>query len=93
MAAPVLLIEVLPPLNEAQTRAPIWGDSTIPSVTEIVVPRTSTMPREVLRRAPGRNWPAAPEMVGAAGTLRRDSIGFATPLRDVYQTSGVGETG
>lgn len=87
---PVIVIEILSPSNETQTRANIWGYTTIPSVAEIVVLRTSVVMAEVLRRGPDGNWPAEPELVGVDETLRLDSIGFAAPLRSAYQTSGLG---
>jgi Uma2 family endonuclease len=80
---PVIVIEILSPSNETQTRANIWGYTTIPSVIEIVVLHTSVAMAEVLRRGPDGNWPAQPE-------LRLDSIGFEAPLRAAYQTSGLG---
>lgn len=83
------MIEILSPSNETQTRANIWGYTTIPSVTEIVVLRTSVAMAEVLRRGPDGNWPAEPELVGIDETLRLDSVGFAAPLRSAYQTSGL----
>jgi Uma2 family endonuclease len=86
---PVVLIESLSPSNETQTRANIWGYTTIPSVMEIVVLRSSGIEAEILRRDPDGNWPAQPELVAADGTLRLDSIGFVAALRSAYQTSGL----
>jgi hypothetical protein len=34
-------------------------------------------------------WPQQPDVIDSGGELRRDSIGFATPLRDAYRTSGL----
>jgi Uma2 family endonuclease len=86
---PVVLIEILSPSNEPKTRANVWAYSTIPSVAEIVVLRTSSVIAEVLRRQSDGSWPAQPEMVGSEGELRLDSIGFATPLRLAYRTAGL----
>lgn len=86
---PVVLIEILSPSNEAETRANLWGYATIPSVAEIVVLATSRIAAEVLRRGSDGTWPEQPELVGPDGQLRLDSIGFATPLRAAYRTSGI----
>ena len=86
---PVVLIEILSPSNEMETRANVWAYTTIPSVAEIVILRSTAVQAEVLRREPDGNWPAEPELVDADGMLRFDSIGFVTPLRAAYQTSGL----
>jgi len=44
---------------------------------------------EVLRRASDGAWPQQPEIIGADGELRFDSIGFAVSLREIYRTSGL----
>ena len=49
---PVLLIEILSPSNEAQTRANIWAYTTIPSVREILAVHSTRIEAELLRRAP-----------------------------------------
>lgn len=90
LAEPVVLIEILSPSNETKTRANVWTYTTIPTVAEIVILRTSSVIAEVLRRQPDGFWPEQPEMVGADGELRLDSIGFAEPLRSAYRTAGLG---
>lgn len=89
LSDPVVLIEILSPSNEPQTSANVWAYSTIPSVAEIVVLRTSSILAELLRRQSDGSWPAQPEMVGGEGQLRLDSIGFAAPLRLAYRTTGL----
>lgn len=84
-----MLIEILSPSNEPKIRANVWAYSTIPTVAEIVVLRTSTVTAEVLRRLPDGSWPAQAEMIGIDGELRLDSIGFAGPLRLAYRTAGL----
>jgi Uma2 family endonuclease len=90
MAEPVLLIEILSPSNEPKTRANVWAYTTIPSVAEIVIFRSSSVTAEVLRRQPDGSWPADAELVTGEGELRLDSIGFATPLRAAYRTTELG---
>ena len=86
---PVVLIEILSPSNEAETRANVWAYTTIPTVAEIVLLRSSAVVAEVLRRRPDGTWPEQADMIGAEGELRLDSIGFAAPLRAAYRTAGV----
>jgi Uma2 family endonuclease len=86
---PVLLIEIMSPSNEAQTRANIWAYTTIPSVQEILAAHSTRIEAELLRRGLDGNWPETPEVVTGAGTLRLDSIGFATPLVEFYRTTAL----
>lgn len=86
---PVVLIEILSPSNEAETRANVWAYTTIPTVAEIVLLRSSAVVAEVLRRRADGTWPEQADMIGAEGELRLDSIGFAAPLRAAYRTAGV----
>jgi Uma2 family endonuclease len=87
MHEPVGLIEILSPTNVSKTRANVVAYRTIPSVTEIVVLRSTAIEAEVLRRDPDGAWPQQPDVVDANGELRLDSIGFATPLRAAYRTT------
>jgi Uma2 family endonuclease len=89
MLKPLLLIEILSPSNASKTRANVRAYRTIPGVQEIVVLRSAAISAEILRRGPDGAWPRQPEHVGADGTLRLDSIGFAAPLRDAYRTTGL----
>ncbi|MFL5256140.1 MAG: Uma2 family endonuclease, partial [Rhodopila sp.] len=86
---PVLLIEILSPSNEAETRANIWAYTTIPSVQEILAVHSTRIEAEPLRRGPDGNWPEIPEVVTGAETLRLASIGFATPLAAFYRTTAL----
>ena len=86
---PVVLVEILSPSNEAETRANLWAYASIPSVAEIVVVFTSRIAAEVLRRGADGAWPAQPELIGPDGELRIDSVGVTVPLRAAYRTSGL----
>ena len=90
MPEPVVLIEILSPSNEADTRANVWAYTTIPSVMEILLVRATSVDAELLRRGPDGSWPEQPETIGADGVLRLDSIGFAEPLRLAYRTTALG---
>ncbi len=86
---PVLLIEILSPGNVAKTRSNIWTYTTIPSVQEILVVRSTRMEIELLRRGPDGNWPDSPLIVKAPDHLELASIGFTVPVADIYRTAGV----
>ena len=86
---PLVLIEVLSPSNEAETRANVRAYTTIPSVREILVVSSTAMAAELLRRRVDESWPEQPELIGTEGELRLEAIGFAAPLRDAYRTSGL----
>ncbi len=90
VAEPVLLIEILSPSNEVETRANVWAYTTIPSVREILLVRSSRIEAELLRRGADGNWPADAERLSKDGTLTLDSIGFTTPLAALYRTAGLG---
>jgi Uma2 family endonuclease len=86
---PILLIEILSPSNEAKTRANVWAYTTVPSVREILVVRSTRMEVELLRRDADGNWPAAPVIVRAPEVLELASIGFQAPAADLYRTAGL----
>ena len=89
LAEPVALIEILSPSNERETRANVWAYTTIPSVVEIVMLRSTAVAAEVLRRQADGSWPAQPENLGPEDELRLDSIGFAAPLHAAYRNTGL----
>jgi Uma2 family endonuclease len=89
MHEPLVLIEILSPTNVSRTRANVRAYTTIATVAEIVVLRSTAIAAEVLRREPGGEWPQQPDIIDATGELRLDSIGFAVPLRDAYRTTNL----
>ncbi len=89
LSNPVVLIEILSPSNETETRANVWAFATVPSVAEIVILDSLRIAAEVMRRAPDGVWPDDPELLGAEDMLRLDSIGFAAPLRAAYRGTGL----
>lgn len=86
---PVLLVEILSPGNEAKTRSNIWAYTTMPSVQEILVVRSTRMEVELLRRAADGNWPASPVIIRPPDALGLSSIGFEVPVADLYRTAGL----
>lgn len=89
IADPVLLIEILSPSNEAQTRANVWAYTTIPSVVEILLLSSTSISGELLRRDSLGQWADDPLMLDADSHVHLASIGFSTPLRGFYATTSL----
>ena len=87
---PVLLIEILSPSNEAETRSNIWAYTTIPSVREILAIDSTKIEAELLVRGTDGNWPASPVILTAGDTLTLPGIGFSTRLEAFYRTTALG---
>jgi Uma2 family endonuclease len=86
---PVLLIEILSPSSEAETRANIWAYATVPTVKEILAIRSTRIEAELLIRNPDGRWPAEPAIIGPGGDVSLPSIGFAAPLAALYRTAAL----
>lgn len=86
---PVLLIEILSPSNEAETRANIWAYTTVPSVREILAVHSTRIEAELLRRNPDGAWPAEPDIIADGGVLTLASIEYSTPLTALYRTTAL----
>jgi Uma2 family endonuclease len=86
---PVVLLEILSPSNERETRTAVWAYATIPSVQEILLLRSSRIEGELLLREPGGNWPANPTILRGSDPLTLPSIGFTAPLAALYRTTGL----
>ncbi len=87
MPDPVLLIEILSPSNENETRANIWAYTTIPTVREILAVRSTRIEAELLRRRGDGSWPEEPDIIGPGTDLSLASIDFTAPLADCYRTT------
>jgi len=83
---PVLIIEILSPSNRAETWANVWTYITIPSLREILVLNSTSISGDILRRRGDDTWPEEPESI-INGDLVLKSIGFCTPLADIYRTT------
>ena len=86
---PVLIVEILSPSNQTETWANVWAYTTIPSVREILVLRTTTIGADLLRRGPDGTWPREPDII-TEGALVLDSIGLRTPLAALYRDTDLG---
>lgn len=87
MPDPVLLIEILSPSNENETRANIWAYTTIPTVREILAVRSTRIEAELLRRRDDGSWPEEPDLIGPTADLSLVSIEFVGPLAAFYRTT------
>lgn len=84
LAEPMLVVEILSPSNEAETRANVWAYTTIPTVREILLVRSTGIAAELLRREADGSWPANPQPIGKDGALSLDSLDFTCPLAAFY---------
>ena len=83
---PTLIVEILSPSNQAETWANVWAYITIPSLHEILVLSSIMVRADILRRRADGTWPGEPETI-TQGDLVLESIGFRTPLSDIYRTT------
>ncbi len=81
---PILIVEILSPSNEAETRENVWAFASIPSVREILLVRSADIGAELFRREADGSWPEQPGLIGETGELALDSIGFRAPLGAFY---------
>jgi len=91
ISAPVLVVEILSPSNQAETWNNVWAYTSIPTVQEVLVLHSTRIGADLLRRGPDGAWPADPSAV-ASGELILDSIGFRMPLADIYRTTRLHRT-
>ena len=62
---PVLVVEILSPSNETETRENVWAYASIPSVQEILLLRSTEIAAELLRRQADGNWPEQALAIGS----------------------------
>lgn len=86
---PVLLIEILSPSKEPETRANVWTYTTIPSVQEILLVRSTRVEAEVLRRGRDGTWPEQPAIIHPTDVLELTSLDFTASLASLYRTTGL----
>jgi Uma2 family endonuclease len=84
---PILLIEILSPRDEVETRANIWAYTTIPSVLEILVVSSTKIEAELLRRRGDGSWPETPEQIAADSDVMLESVDFSATLGAFYRTT------
>jgi Uma2 family endonuclease len=84
---PLILVEILSPSNEAETRANVWAYLTIPTVMEVLIVNSTLIEAELLRRNADATWPEVPKQIGPDDALTLESIGFSVPLAALYRTT------
>ena len=82
---PILIVEVLSPGNQDDTRDNVRAYATLPSVQEIVVLYSTRILAETHRRDASGAWLPNPEVVGADGRLRLETVGLDVRLADAYR--------
>ena len=79
---PVLIIEILSPSNQVETWLNVWAYTTIPSLREVLVVRSTARGALLLRRNADGSWPDTPTTT-EAGDLTLELIGFTAPLESL----------
>ena len=82
---PILIIEILSPSNERETRENVWAYATIPSLREILLVRSTEIAAELLRRQEDGSWPEQPRLVAENDAVDLDSIGFSASPAIFYE--------
>jgi len=85
LSEPLLIIEILSPGNQDDTRDNVRAYATLPSVQEMVVLYSTRLLAEVHRRDANGAWLPNPEVVAADGCLRLPSVGLDVPLAEAYE--------
>jgi len=88
---PILLIQILSPSNERETRRNVWAYATIPTVREILLVESTRVAAELLRRQPDGSWPPDPQVLGPGDQLELTSIDFTCGLKDFYRGTRLAE--
>jgi Uma2 family endonuclease len=89
ISEPNILIEVLSPSNEADTRANVWAYTTTPSAREILIVRSTRIEAELLRRRDDGSWLDEPAILGPNDTIVLMSIDFTMTMRSLYRRTSL----
>jgi len=87
LTEPTLVVEILSPSNESETRENVWAYTTIPTVQEILLIRSTRIAAELLRRDADGSWPSNPQPIEADGPLFLESLDFSCPLAAIYENT------
>jgi Uma2 family endonuclease len=88
---PILLIEILSPSNERETRRNVWTFITIPTLCEVLLVDSTQVAAELLRRQPDGFWPPDPQILGPDDQVNLTSIDFTCALKDFYRGTRLAE--
>jgi Uma2 family endonuclease len=89
---PILLIEILSPSNERETRRNVWAYVSIPTVREVLLVESIRVAAELLRRQPDGFWPPDPQILGPDDQVSLTSIDFTCALKDFYRGTRLAES-
>ena len=90
---PTLVVEILSPSNESETRENVWAYSTIPTVREILLIRSTRIAAELIRRGADGSWPSNPQAIEADAALVLESLDFSCPLAAIYENTHLARVG
>ncbi len=82
---PIVLIEVLSPGNQDDTRDNVRAYSTLPTVQEMAVVHSTRVLIELHRRDKAGNWPPEPEYLEAGQRLTLATLGLDHPVEAIYR--------
>jgi hypothetical protein len=85
LTEPTLVVEILSPSNESETRENVWAYTTIPTVREIA--------GELIRRGSDGSRPSNPQPIGADAALFLASLDFPCPLAAIYENTHLAPAG
>jgi Uma2 family endonuclease len=84
---PIVVIEILLPSNERDSRANVWSFTTIPSVRELLTVHTAEIRADLLRREDDSTWPDNPLTLTVGDAVTLESIDFTAPIAAFYRTA------
>jgi Uma2 family endonuclease len=93
LSEPTLVIEILSPSNESETRENVWAYTTIPTVREILLIRSTRIAAELIRRGADGIWPPNPQPADADSALVLESLDFPCPLAAIYENTHLARVG
>ena len=92
LTEPTLVIEILSPSNESETRENVWAYATIPTVREILLIRSTRIAAELLRRGADGSWPSNPLPIESDAALFLESLDYSCPLAAIYENTHLART-
>ncbi len=93
LTEPTLIVEILSPSNESETRENVWAYTTIPTVREILLIRSTRIAAELIRRGADGIWTANPQPIDADAALVLESLDFSCPLAALYENTHFARAG
>lgn len=84
---PILIVEILSPTNEIDTRDNVRDYATIPSVREIFLVNSTRIEAELFRKSGDGAWPSKPHIFSAGEQIALQSVDLIFTLDEVYSGS------